>query len=99
MAVDGYTKGKFGEELGRILSASRLIQSIEHLKGREKELDTIDKSLYAPGRHVFVYGDRGVGKCSGQVMSDTTIGFFAALFRSKTEGDRLPNTECMRLQL
>ena len=64
MAVDGYTKGKFGEELGRILSASRPIQSIEHLKGREKELDTIDKSLYAPGRHVFIYGDRGVGKSS-----------------------------------
>lgn len=37
--------------------------------------------------------------CSGQVISDTTIGFFAALFRSKTEGDRLPNTECIRLQL
>lgn len=64
MAIDGYAKDEFGEALGKILSASRPIQSFEHLKGREKELDTIDKSLYAPGRHVFIYGDRGVGKSS-----------------------------------
>jgi len=34
--------------------------------------------------------------CSGQVLSDTTIGFFAATFRSYTDGDRLPKTECSR---
>lgn len=64
MAIDGYLKDMFGEKLGQMLSASRPIQSIEHLKGRGKELDTIEKSLYAPGRHVFIYGDRGVGKSS-----------------------------------
>lgn len=40
------------------------IQSIEHLRGRTGELDRIDKALYAPGRHVFIYGDKGVGKSS-----------------------------------
>ena len=40
-----------------------------------------------------------VPKCSGQGISDTTIGFLAAMFRSKTEGGRLPNTECRRSQL
>lgn len=64
MAIPGYTEDGFGTRLGEVLSASRPIHSIEHLKGREKELDAIRKSLYAPGRHVFVYGDRGVGKSS-----------------------------------
>lgn len=64
MAILGYQEDEFGRKLGEVLSASRPIHSIEHLKGRDKELDTIRKSLYAPGRHVFVYGDRGVGKSS-----------------------------------
>lgn len=64
MSIPGYTEDQFGTRLGEVLSASRPIHSIEHLKGRDKELDTIKKSLYAPGRHVFVHGDRGVGKSS-----------------------------------
>ncbi len=34
--------------------------------------------------------------CSGQVISNTTIGCFTAMVRSKTAGDRLPNTELIR---
>ena len=64
MAIPGYTEDEYGTKRGKVLSASRPIHSIEHLKGRGKELDTIKKSLYAPGRHVFIYGDRGVGKSS-----------------------------------
>ena len=33
-------------------------------------------------------------KCSGQVISDTAIDFFAVILRSKTESGGLPNTEC-----
>lgn len=47
-----------------MVSASQPIQSIERLHGRERELDQIEKALFAPGRHVFIYGDRGVGKSS-----------------------------------
>ncbi len=64
MALEGYSEHNFGTKLGDVLSASRPIRSIEYLKGRGKELDTIKKSLYAPGRHVFIFGDRGVGKSS-----------------------------------
>jgi hypothetical protein len=35
-------------------------------------------------------------ECSGQVISDTTIDSFAAMFRSKTVGGRLPRTEFSR---
>lgn len=64
MAIQGYTEDTFGEKLSKMLSASHPIHSIEYLKGRDKELDTIKKSLYAKGRHVFIFGDRGVGKSS-----------------------------------
>lgn len=64
MAIEDYAEDEFGKRLGEILSASRPIHSIEYLKGRDKELDTIKKSLYAPGRQIFIYGDRGVGKSS-----------------------------------
>jgi hypothetical protein len=64
MAFEGYSEEEFGTKLGVMLSASRPIHKIEQLKGRDKELDTIKKSLYAPGRHVFIFGDRGVGKSS-----------------------------------
>jgi uncharacterized protein len=62
--IRDYTEDEFGTKLGAMLSASRPIHSIEYLKGRDKELETIKQSLYAPGRHVFIYGDRGVGKSS-----------------------------------
>jgi hypothetical protein len=64
MTIEGYTEDEFGTKLGILLSPSRPIHDVEHLKGRSRELDTIKKSLYAPGRHVFIYGDRGVGKSS-----------------------------------
>lgn len=54
----------FGLRLNQLVSPARPIQSIEFLQGREKELSSIRKALYAPGRHVFIYGDRGVGKSS-----------------------------------
>ena len=54
----------FAKRLNELVSPSQPIQSIEHLYGRVQELDQIDKALYAPGRHVFIYGDRGVGKSS-----------------------------------
>lgn len=55
---------EFGERLNTLLSPARPIQSIEYLQGRGKELDKIEKSLFARGRHIFIYGDRGVGKSS-----------------------------------
>jgi uncharacterized protein len=54
----------FASRLNELVSPSQPIQSIEHLHGRTHELDQIDKALYAHGRHVFIYGDRGVGKSS-----------------------------------
>ncbi|MFK4448346.1 hypothetical protein ABH944_008404 [Caballeronia udeis] len=64
MAISGYDKHQFGHRLNEVLFASQPIQSREHLFGREQELDRIEKALFASGRHIFIYGDRGVGKSS-----------------------------------
>ena len=64
MAIEGYGRSGFGEMLNSVVFPSQPIQTVEHLLGRATELARIDKALFAPGRHVFVYGDRGVGKSS-----------------------------------
>jgi len=64
MAIHGFDKYQFGTRLNEVLFASQPIQSIEHLYGRTEELDRIEKALFASGRHIFIYGDRGVGKSS-----------------------------------
>lgn len=55
---------RFGQIMKRVLSPSRAIQTPEHLKGRDKQLDEIRLSLYQEGRQVFIHGYRGVGKTS-----------------------------------
>lgn len=57
-------RDSFGKELNKVLSPARPIQSVEHLRGIEKELPRIEKALFAHGRHIFIYGDRGIGKSS-----------------------------------
>lgn len=64
MAIPGYTKDEFGTKLATVVNAASPIRSIQHLKGREQQLEEIERALYAIGRHVFIYGDRGVGKSS-----------------------------------
>jgi len=62
--IPGYDKNSFGKKLNEVVSPARPIISIENLIGRTEELDRIEKALFAPGRNVFIYGERGVGKSS-----------------------------------
>lgn len=54
----------FGARIHAVLFPSAPIQSREFLFGRDDQLDRIRRSLMAPGRQVFIYGERGVGKSS-----------------------------------
>src|SRR6185437_13818020 len=54
----------FGQRLNQLVFPAQPVQTIEHLHGRALELELIEKALFAPGHHVFIYGDRGVGKSS-----------------------------------
>tara|TARA_R110000850_G_scaffold3709_4_gene17333 strand:- start:1335 stop:2708 length:1374 start_codon:yes stop_codon:yes gene_type:complete len=64
MAIKDYDKEMFGEKINRLLFPAQPVNSIEHLFGREKELGRIERALYAAGRHIFIFGDRGIGKSS-----------------------------------
>jgi hypothetical protein len=60
----GEDREAFALVLHANISPASPIQSQEHLYGREKQIQQIGQALYAPGRSIFIYGDRGVGKTS-----------------------------------
>jgi hypothetical protein len=62
--INGLSAEQFASILHAHVSPTSPIQSQEHLFGRERQLEQVQQALYAPGRSVFVYGDRGVGKTS-----------------------------------
>lgn len=64
MAIRNYTEDEFQKILYAYLSPSEPISSVQLLKGRTKTLQQIRQALLSPGRHVFIFGDRGVGKTS-----------------------------------
>ncbi|HBP5035302.1 AAA family ATPase [Pseudomonas aeruginosa] len=64
MSLQNYNKHSFGKALNKFVSPSQPIHSIENLFGRDDELERIEKALFAAGRHIFIFGDRGVGKSS-----------------------------------
>ncbi len=64
MAIGDLDEDRFVEILQEHLRPSSPIESYEHLYGREQQLDQIKQAMFSPGRHVFIYGDRGVGKTS-----------------------------------
>ena len=64
MAINNLNRENYLKILHEQLSPAQPIQSYEHLFGRYDQLQQIEQALCAPGRHVFIYGDRGVGKSS-----------------------------------
>ncbi len=64
MAIRGFDRDGFESALKEHLSPTTPIRSPEFLRGRERKLEDIRRSLVATGRHIFIYGDRGVGKTS-----------------------------------
>ena len=64
MAMPGVTDEDLKKILAENLTPSDTIKTPERLFGRQKYLTTIDRALSSPGRQIFIYGDRGVGKTS-----------------------------------
>jgi hypothetical protein len=64
MTIAGYDKQGVRDGLAVALSPAQPVRTSEKLKGRESELEDIDRALSAPGRNIFIYGDRGVGESS-----------------------------------
>lgn len=55
---------KFRRLLGQHLTPAQPISNLHHLYGRERHVREISRALASPGRHVFILGDRGIGKTS-----------------------------------
>jgi hypothetical protein len=64
MAIKSVDRDLFEQTLQRVLTPTTPIRSVEFLRGRDKLLEDIRRALVQPGRHVFIHGDRGVGKTS-----------------------------------
>ena len=62
--VNHLSEKEFATILFANVSPTSPIQSEEHLFGRAAQLEVVQQALYAPGRSIFIYGDRGVGKTS-----------------------------------
>lgn len=64
MLCGGLSISDFMKKLHKVLSPTAPVVSEELLFGREKDVHDLELALYSPGRHAFIYGDRGVGKTS-----------------------------------
>ncbi len=62
--IKGFSEEEFGKAIHQHVRPSSPIDTLELLKGREKELAEIKRALFATGRHIFIFGDRGIGKSS-----------------------------------
>lgn len=62
--IKEFSEEEFGAAIHNYVRPSKPVDTIELLKGREKELGEIRRALFAEGRHIFIYGDRGIGKSS-----------------------------------
>lgn len=64
MAIEGLTEVAFKQILRDNLTPARAVSNPAHLRGRARLLDQIGWAFNSPGKHVFVFGERGVGKTS-----------------------------------
>jgi KaiC/GvpD/RAD55 family RecA-like ATPase len=64
VTIRNVDQDQFVEILQSKLSVRSPVKSIERLFGRDKELELVEEALFDQGGHVFIYGDRGVGKSS-----------------------------------
>jgi len=64
MPIPDVNEAQLVEILSTHFSPSKEIDDPKRLVGREKLLTQIRRALYSPGRHVFIHGERGVGKTS-----------------------------------
>jgi hypothetical protein len=64
MAIRALDKPAFEVILRQYVRPSSPIDTFEHLVGRSHQRESIEEAINSPGRHIFIYGDRGAGKTS-----------------------------------
>ena len=64
MSIEGLDQDQFQELLRTYLTPARPISDPTYLRGRDIALRQIGRAFNSPGKHIFIFGDRGVGKTS-----------------------------------
>jgi hypothetical protein len=64
MAIRNCSEEDFRSILKQYFTPARAISSPEFLRGRQVLLNKIDRAFNSEGKHVMIFGDRGVGKTS-----------------------------------
>ncbi|WP_230279415.1 ATP-binding protein [Croceicoccus sp. Ery15] len=64
MAIRDLNELEFVETLQGYLTPSSPVQRLQLLRGRREQVTQITRAFHSKGRHVFIFGDRGVGKSS-----------------------------------
>ena len=52
------------QALNEVDYSTSAITDVAHLKGREREINLLNRALLTPGRQPFIFGLRGAGKTS-----------------------------------
>lgn len=99
----GLDKEAFQERLKGVFTPARPIASPEHLHGRDQKLRLIDRALSSPGKHIFIYGDRGVGKTSlartaASLHAGNENGFAFVVCDQATTFSDIVETTCRQLK-
>lgn len=61
---DAYQEALVAKAIERHFSASNPVSDHELLQGRQDILREIERAFVTRGRHIFIYGERGIGKTS-----------------------------------
>lgn len=64
MSFSDLSSDEFYKRLYQVVRPSQPIDASEFLFGRDRQYEMMKQALYAPGRHSFIFGHRGVGKSS-----------------------------------
>lgn len=64
MSFSALSSDDFYTRLYQVVRPSQPIDASEFLFGRDHQYNFMKQALYAPGRHCFIFGHRGVGKSS-----------------------------------
>jgi uncharacterized protein len=68
------SEGEFAGILKQYIRPAQPIDTPELLQGRDQTLRDIGRTLHSPGMHVFIYGERGVGKTSIALTATKAFG-------------------------
>lgn len=81
MWLHSLSERQFAEAVNDFVSPSTPIRSSVHLKGRQAQYEGVKQAIYATGRHVVIFGERGVGKTSLAKTCGLEIATDASCFR------------------